>query len=176
KITSCFEKIACFALTHPGFHVVKKTYDGDIFKIEGNFKRLLNAYVRHIFGDLLEPKRIRGRFLTAPELRNYVASYVKLFQDGAKFPAATTLLEATAIAHNGNARHVGLTKYKSEMDHVLGPSAVGFLPPQAFAGKHVESLQGALGVFDGMATMGRRDEIARIRVLLRGDIDSEKER
>ncbi|CAN0222612.1 unnamed protein product, partial [Ectocarpus sp. 12 AP-2014] len=111
QITSCFEKISCFGLTHPGFDVVKKTFSGDISKIQPSFLRLLNTYVRHIFGELLEPKRINGRFLTAPELRNYASAYVELFHNGAHFPAARSLLEATAGAHNGNAKHVALHKY-----------------------------------------------------------------
>ncbi|CAN0506858.1 unnamed protein product, partial [Scytosiphon promiscuus] len=32
QITSCFENISCFGLTHPGFDVVKKTFSGDIAK------------------------------------------------------------------------------------------------------------------------------------------------
>ena len=53
QITSCFEKLSCFGLTHPGFDVVKKTFSGDIAKINPSFLRLLNTYVRHIFGELV---------------------------------------------------------------------------------------------------------------------------
>lgn len=60
----------------------------------------------------LEAKRINGRSLTAPELQNYASAYVELFHNGAHFPAARSLLEATAGAHNGNAKHVALRKYK----------------------------------------------------------------
>lgn len=60
----------------------------------------------------LEAKRINGRSLTAPELQNYASVYVELFHNGAHFPAARSLLEATAGAHNGNAKHVALRKYK----------------------------------------------------------------
>ena len=56
QITGCFEKISCFGLTHPGFDVVKKTYKGDIDKIQPSFRRLLNTYVRHIFGELVRKK------------------------------------------------------------------------------------------------------------------------
>lgn len=61
---------------------------------------------------LQEPKRVNGRFLTAPELRNYASAYVELFHNGAHFPAARSLLEATAGAHNGNAKHVAVLRYK----------------------------------------------------------------
>lgn len=60
----------------------------------------------------LDAKKINGRYLTAPELRNYASAYVELFHKGADFPAARSLLEATAGAHNGNAKHVAMLKYK----------------------------------------------------------------
>ncbi|CAM9711949.1 unnamed protein product [Ectocarpus sp. 12 AP-2014] len=174
QITSCFEKISCFGLTHPGFDVVKKTFSGDISKIQPSFLRLLNTYVRHIFGELLEPKRINGRFLTAPELRNYASAYVELFHNGAHFPAARSLLEATAGAHNGNAKHVALHKYKAEMDRLLGPKATGYLSPPAFEEHEGLCREGGLGVFDAMATMGRRSEVSRVRALLLEELDDAK--
>lgn len=51
-----------------------------------------------------QPKRMQGRELTAPELRQYVISYVKMFKSGSKFPEAKTMLEVTAYANNQNAR------------------------------------------------------------------------
>ncbi|CAM9437452.1 unnamed protein product [Scytosiphon promiscuus] len=176
QITSCFENISCFGLTHPGFDVVKKTFSGDIAKIQPSFLRLLNTYVRHIFGELMEPKRINGRFLTAPELRNYASAYVELFHNGAHFPAARSLLEATAGAHNGNAKHVALHKYKAEMDHLLGPNAKTFLSPPVFEEHERLCREGGLGVFDAMATMGRSMEIARVRSLLLEELDDAKTR
>eukprot|EP00903_Cladosiphon_okamuranus_P015166 g14023.t1 len=174
QITSCFEKISCFGLTHPGFDVVKKNFSGDIAKIQPSFLRLLNTYVRHIFGELLEPKRINGRFLTAPELRNYASAYVELFHNGAHFPAARSLLEATAGAHNGNAKHVSVQKYKAEMDRQLGPNATGYLSPPSFEEHERLCREGALGVFGAMATMGRRSEILRVRALLLEELEDAK--
>lgn len=64
QITSCFEKISCFGLTHPGFDVVKKTYKGEISKVQPSFLRLLNAYVRHIFGELVSGTSIQGKYVS----------------------------------------------------------------------------------------------------------------
>ena len=63
QITGCFEKISCFGLTHPGFDVVKKTYKGDIDKIQPSFRRLLDTYVRHIFGELVRGVLVERPFL-----------------------------------------------------------------------------------------------------------------
>jgi hypothetical protein len=41
---------------------------------------MLDRYMRRVFGVHLEPKRIHGRQLTAPELMTYIKTYVALFQ------------------------------------------------------------------------------------------------
>ena len=45
-ITSCFEKISCYLLPHPGIPVTKKSYDGDLGALETDFINLLSRYVR----------------------------------------------------------------------------------------------------------------------------------
>lgn len=74
---------------------------------------------------LQEPKRVNGRYLTAPELRNYASAYVELFHNGAHFPAARSLLEATASAHNGNAKHVAVLRYKVREESSCAKHAIG---------------------------------------------------
>jgi hypothetical protein len=39
-----------------------------------------------------QPKRIHGRYLTAPELREYVVSYVKMFKVSARATAVKSSL------------------------------------------------------------------------------------
>jgi atlastin len=55
-------------------------------------------------------QRIHGRHLTAPELRTYVGAYVKLFHEGASFPEAKTMLEATSAANNSNAKFAAVAR------------------------------------------------------------------
>lgn len=44
-------------------------------------------YVRLVFDEELEPKVINGRAITAPELKTYFETYVKMFQaDNKAFP------------------------------------------------------------------------------------------
>jgi hypothetical protein len=73
------------------------------------------------FVDVCQPKRIHKRDLTAPELREYLVTYVRLFQSGDRFPEAKTMLEATASANNQNARQLATNKYRAEMDKFVGP-------------------------------------------------------
>ena len=44
-----------------------------------------------------------------------------MFQSGKRFPAAQTMLEATASANNQNARSLAISKYREEMDKYVGP-------------------------------------------------------
>ena len=102
QISSCFEKVSCFMFTHPGMKVTKKTYTGEVSAIDPLFLRLLDRYCERVFnkGTNLVPKAIRGRELTAAELGAYIKAYAKMFESGARFPEAATMLEATANANN----------------------------------------------------------------------------
>jgi atlastin len=164
QIISCFEKISCYGFCHPGLEVTKKNFDGSIEKIDLTFRSLLDAYTRRIFGNDLEPKRIHGRALTGHDLHTYIKTYVKLFDGGAHFPEATTLLEATSSANNSNAKFAALTKYKADMEAVVGAqSKAGFLEKGDLDVCHENSMKTALNLFDGIATMGRRASITAIR-------------
>jgi atlastin len=173
QITSCFEKISCFGLCHPGSRVTKKTYNGSVDDIEDLFLQLVDAFARQLFDDMLEPKRIHGRQLTAPELLTYVITYVELFRDGAKFPEAKTMLEATASANNSNAKLVGLRTYKDAMDVICGPKSRGHTKSDDFKAIHEAAQHAALAQFDKMATMGREVAIVSCRSQLMTQIAEE---
>ena len=122
-MTSCptpHPQISCFLLPHPGLKVPKKSYDGSVKALDPLFRSLLDTYMRRVFSTNLEPKRIQGRDLTAPELSTYIKTYVRLFKDGRTFPAAKTVLQATAEANNMNARTLAIGKYSQEMDKLVG--------------------------------------------------------
>jgi atlastin len=110
QITSCFSKVGCYLLPHPGLAVTKKKYTGSADKIDPLFFSLLARYCNRVFSASLAPKLIRGRTLTAKELGAYVTAYAGMFAGGAGFPEATTMLEATARANNDNARNLSVTK------------------------------------------------------------------
>ena len=64
-IQACFEKVDAFLLPHPGFAVVKKSYDGDFGKIRPSFKQLMRHYVHALFEERLDAKKINGQYVTA---------------------------------------------------------------------------------------------------------------
>ena len=85
-INDCFETVDAFLLPHPGFEVVKKSYDGDFGKIRNTFKQLMRHYVHALFEERLAPKCIHGAYVTANELLQYVKAYTKVFCEAKAFP------------------------------------------------------------------------------------------
>jgi len=175
QIISCFEKIACFGFCYPGPKVTNIHYDGDIDKIDPIFKNLLNSYTRRVFGNDLEPKRIRGRSLTALELFNFVDAYVKLFNDRNGFPKPQTMLDATAGVNTINAKEISFKKYQTDMEVIAGPkSNLGYIEKDQFELHHQMSEKSAINEFDKRANIGRKEAIAEARAKLLEDITNKK--
>lgn len=62
------------------------------------------------------------------------------------------------------------------MDMVVGPKATSFLAKAMFSEHEGLCREGAMRVFDAMATMGRRSEIMRVRLLLLEELEDAKTR
>ncbi|KAE8894391.1 hypothetical protein PF005_g11318 [Phytophthora fragariae] len=176
QISSCFEKVACFLLPHPGHAVTEREYDGSVEAIDSRFLELLTAYLDDLFDPAnLFPKKIHGVTVTSRELFTYIKTYAGLFREASIFPEAKTLLEATAEANNVNQRDKALLKYKREMEKVAGTKCQ-YVPVQQLEAHHKACLQGAMDVFDDGARMGRRSEIMRFRHELVDEIEKERHR
>jgi atlastin len=164
QIVSCFEEITCFGLSHPGFAVTKKKYAGDVEGIEEDFLQLLDRYVSRVFSPKsLQPKKIHGRELTAPELGAYIQAYAELFTSGDTFPEATTMLEATASANNANALNLAHARYKDIMDRVAGPKCSNYIASEVLEDKHKLALKESLQVFEEVANFGSKSSIETVR-------------
>eukprot|EP00956_Cyclotella_meneghiniana_P012364 scaffold17595_cov75-Cyclotella_meneghiniana.AAC.2 len=176
QISSCFEEISCYMMTHPGFAVIKNKYEGDVNKIEPLFLNLLDRYCQRVFDTdgkendddasvpRLQPKTVRGRELSAVELGTYIKSYAQMFEEiGANFPKAETMLEATSKANNTNAITIGEEMYKRVMEDVAGPQVQDYHRPEEMELRHREASAKALAAFDDMATFGSRKAIEEAR-------------
>jgi len=162
QILSCFEDIQCFMLTHPGSAVTKKKYDGDTDKVDPVFLKLLDRFCEKVLGSKnLKPKTIRGRALTVAEFGVYVKAFAKLFADGAQFPEAATMLEATAAANNTNAVSDSMKIYKEKLDALVGPDATEYIKPEELEQIHSEVYEQALKSFDLRANFGSSKGIER---------------
>jgi len=174
QINACFDKISIYGLTHPGFPVTKKSYNGEIDKIEPVFLRLLDQYVRRVFTDL-EPKTIHGRLITGPELATFIEVYAEMFRTGADFPEAKTMLEATAGACNTNAINLALEEYKESMNRVAGPQAMNYVKNEELEDEHKQVVARSLEKFDSIANFGSKSKIDKSKRDLLSKIDSDFE-
>jgi len=182
QIRSCFRTISCRMLPHPGLAVTKLRYDGAVAAIDPLFVRCVRRFAEHVFDTAsatdappLEAKRINREPLTAAQLANYVRAYVGMFADGARFPQATTMLEATATANNRNAKELALDAYNAVMDRACGTHRdAAFLPAGEFAEVARRADATALETFDAKATMGRRAAILDVKRDLVADVDKLK--
>ncbi|CAH0482455.1 unnamed protein product [Peronospora belbahrii] len=176
QINSCFEKVSCFLLPHPGHAVTEREYDGSVEAIDNRFLELLTAYLDDLFAPVnLYPKKIHGVTVNSRELFTYIKMYAGLFREASIFPEAKTLLEATAEANNVNQRDKALLMYKREMEKIAG-SKCQYVPVQELERHHKTCLEGAMAVFDDGARMGRRSEIMRYRHAVAEQIEKERHR
>lgn len=176
QISSCFEKVACFLLPHPGHEVTEREYDGSVDAIDSRFLELLTTYLDDLFDPKnLFPKKIHGVPVTSRELYTYIKTYAALFREATIFPEAKTLLEATAEANNVNMKDKALLKYKREMEAIAG-SNCKYVPVQELEAHHQLCAQGAVAIFDAGAKMGRHSQILKFRAEVVDEIEREHHR
>ncbi|GLD92109.1 hypothetical protein PINS_up000642 [Pythium insidiosum] len=176
QIHSCFERVDCFLLPHPGYAVTEREYDGAVSAIDDRFLELLTAYLDDVFdAKHLFPKKIHGTPVSSRELFTYIKAYASLFREATIFPEAKTLLEATAEANNVNMKDKALALYKKEMEKLVGPKC-RYVAVQEVQKHHDLCFDGAMTVFDAGAKMGRRSQIMLFRDRLVADIEAEHKR
>jgi atlastin len=170
QIKLCFETVSCWLLPHPGFAVIKKDFDGDMEKIEPEFRRLASDYIRRVFGKRMTVKKIQGRPVTAMELFNFAKVYCALFKEAKIFPEAKTLLAATALATNMNALQSAMEVYKREMDRLCG-TGKPYVTEKKLKKHNAICAQGARDKFNEIATMGPVKNIRQYQAKLNAQLD-----
>lgn len=93
RIQSSFNEIGAFLMPHPGFLVSKGDYDGDIQKIDPDFRKYLKELAPVIFApERLVIKKINGHKIRARDLVKYWQKYVDIF-NGDSLPEPRSILE-----------------------------------------------------------------------------------
>mmetsp|Transcript_1037 Transcript_1037/g.1505 ORF Transcript_1037/g.1505 Transcript_1037/m.1505 type:complete len:537 (-) Transcript_1037:27-1637(-) len=174
QINSCFAKVSCYLLSHPGFAVTKKKFAGDVKLMDEMFVKLMDKYCDRVFGKI-QPKVIHGRVLTSAELCAYIKEYANLFASGANFPEAATMLEATVSANNTNAVQLALKAYMGEMDRVAGPHCSSYINPEDLEDAHKENLGASMRLFENMANFGNPNVISKSKRNLMAELDEKRE-
>mmetsp|Transcript_7636 Transcript_7636/g.13370 ORF Transcript_7636/g.13370 Transcript_7636/m.13370 type:complete len:563 (-) Transcript_7636:52-1740(-) len=160
QIKLCYETVSCWLLPHPGFEVIKKSFDGDLNKVDPDFRRLVADYVRRVFSPRMTVKKFSGRPVNSMELYNFIKTYCSLFKEARIFPEARTLLAATCEANNQNAVMSSIELYKREMGKVVG-NGKPYVTEKKLKRHHKICREGAYDKFASIATMG---PVASIRL------------
>lgn len=80
RLRSCFNKIDCFGLVHPGLAVTKPKYDGKIADIDPDFLHLLDSFTEQFFGNNFPcPSAPLGCELTTSTFTQTVSNFAEAF-------------------------------------------------------------------------------------------------
>ncbi|KAF6777707.1 hypothetical protein AHF37_02825 [Paragonimus kellicotti] len=118
-IRSCFSRVTCFLLPHPGSKVATSPqFDGRLSDIDRDFVRELSILVPTILSpSSLQLKKINGEKVTCRELVTYFKAYMEIYQ-GDTLPEPRSMLEATAEANNLNAIMISQELYTEAMNKI----------------------------------------------------------
>ncbi|KAG9510301.1 Atlastin-2 [Fragariocoptes setiger] len=153
-INSCFERISCFLLPHPGLKVAtNQRFDGRLADMEPDFVSLLDKFVPSVLGpNVLTEKRIGGCKVTGLSLIEYFKVYAETFK-GETIPEPKSILEATAEANNLAAVAAAKNFYMSTMEEVCGGKKP-YLNPRILDQKHDQVINEAIDMFKSTHKMG----------------------
>merc|ERR1719375_1011937 len=80
RLKTCFSRIDCFGLTHPGLKVTKPAYEGKIADIDPDFFHLLDSFTEVFFSDNFpSPSCPLGTELTTTAFTQTVRNFCEAF-------------------------------------------------------------------------------------------------
>ncbi|KAK2536580.1 Atl1 [Columba livia] len=164
-IHSCFTKISCFLLPHPGLKVATNpNFDGKLKEIDDEFIKNLKILIPWLLSpESLDVKEINGNHITCRGLVEYFKAYIKIYQ-GEELPHPKSMLQATAEANNLAAVATAKDTYSRRMEEP-------FLAPSDLQSKHLELKEEAVKLFRGVKKMGGEEFSRRYLQQLENEID-----
>lgn len=170
-IHSCFTKISCFLLPHPGLKVATNpNFDGKLKEIDDEFIKNLKILIPWLLSpESLDVKEINGNHITCRGLVEYFKAYIKIYQ-GEELPHPKSMLQATAEANNLAAVATAKDTYSRRMEEVCGGDKP-FLAPSDLQSKHLELKEEAVKLFRGVKKMGGEEFSRRYLQQLEAEID-----
>ncbi|CAG0883977.1 unnamed protein product [Darwinula stevensoni] len=170
-ISSCFSKIDCFLMPHPGLKVATDpNFCGCLTDIDEEFQRQLKELVPM----LLSPKNmilkeIGGRKIKCKELLHYFKAYIEIYKGG-ELPEPKTMLEATAEANNLSAVNAARELYMSLMDCVCGGERP-YMNQEQLTNEHLRIRDRAIETFQSTRKMGGAEFSEMYQVMLEKEVD-----
>ncbi|ESO10145.1 hypothetical protein HELRODRAFT_73066, partial [Helobdella robusta] len=175
-IRSCFHKIGCYLMPHPGLKVATNPYfDGRLSDITPEFKEHLKKFIPALLSaDKLIVKEINGSKITCRELLEYFKAYLKMYQ-GDEIPEPKSMLIATAEANNLSAVANSKEHYIKEMEEVICGGNRPYVNPEILLSQHVRFKDSAIKMFDTCRKMGGTEFSASYRQKLDKEIAEQYE-
>ncbi|XP_053284627.1 atlastin-3 [Pleuronectes platessa] len=156
-IHSCFTKISCFLLPHPGLKVATHpSFEGQLRDVAPEFRDQLKSLIPKLLNpDHLAEKEINGNKVTCMGLLEFFKAYIKIYQ-GEDLPQPKTMLMATAEANNLAAVATAKEQYYKSMEKVCGGD-LPYVAPESLEEKHVFNSREALHSFSSTKKMGGQE-------------------
>ncbi|XP_075740706.1 atlastin-3-like isoform X2 [Rhipicephalus microplus] len=158
KLKTCFMKIRCFLMPHPGLKVAEERLcEGRLMDISGKFKLHLPDLVQLLLEpDNLLPKQINGRTITCQELMSYIKVYVSATKKGLlRDPSA--MLEVTHAASCRAALDKALDFYTTSM-LTMWQCSPGDVDRETMRGYHDMLREMAIEKYSATPKMGEEEQ------------------
>ncbi|XP_041846488.1 atlastin-3 [Melanotaenia boesemani] len=170
-IHSCFTKISCFLLPHPGLKVATSpSFQGQLCDVAPEFKQQLEILMpKLLHPDRLAEKEINGNKVTCRGLLEFFKAYIKIYQ-GEDLPQPKTMLMATAEANNLAAVATAKDQYYKNMEKMCGGD-LPYMAPNSLEEKHNFFFREALHTFSSTKKMGGPEFCERYRTQLEKELE-----
>uniref|UniRef100_A0A671UN18 Atlastin 3 n=1 Tax=Sparus aurata TaxID=8175 RepID=A0A671UN18_SPAAU len=170
-IHSCFTKISCFLLPHPGLKVATHpSFDGKLKDVAPEFREQLESLIpKLLHPDRLAEKEINGNKVTCRGLLEFFKAYIKIYQ-GEDLPQPKTMLMATAEANNLAAVASAKDQYYKNMEKVCGGD-LPYVSPESLEEKHNFNVREALHAFSSTKKMGGQEFCDRYQEQLEKELE-----
>ncbi|XP_029021259.1 atlastin-3 [Betta splendens] len=170
-IHSCFTKISCFLLPHPGLKVATSpSFKGQLQDVAPEFKEQLQSLIPKLLDpDSLAEKEINGNKVTCRGLLEFFKAYIKIYQ-GEDLPQPKSMLLATAEANNLAAVAAAKDQYYKNMEKVCGGD-LPYVAPDSLEEKHHFHFREALHSFSSTKKMGGQEFCDRYQAKLVKDME-----
>ncbi|CAB3256283.1 unnamed protein product [Arctia plantaginis] len=157
-IHSCFEKLQCFLMPHPGLVVADEKFRGRLCDITEQFRVSLLELVPSLLDpNNLTPKIINGEKVQAQGLLEFFKRYVEIFNSD-DLPEATTIFQATADACMMSALREARECYETKMDRYIHEDQS--VTTSMMHNWHSAAIAAAVALFEGKKKLGSQDNVA----------------
>ncbi|XP_069788000.1 atlastin-2 isoform X2 [Narcine bancroftii] len=170
-IHSCFSKITCFLMPHPGLKVATNPgFDGRLKDIDGDFKKELRNVVPFLLSsENLVEKKMGGSKVTCRDLVEYFKAYIKIYQ-GEELPHPKSMLQATAEANNLAAVAGAKDVYNKAMEMFCGGDKP-YIAPSDLQQHHLILKEASIKQFRSVKKMGGEEFCQRYQEQLEQEME-----